>query len=180
MTPLGQMISVFFVRDGFGRPHERAHADHVENKGPPAAFMSCLSCLFSTHDMPLIPRYSHVSCLLSCNATDSPHIRSCNVAHAKDHVSSCHVAHASSCFGLMPAHVMLADVMSCHPCRNSSVSCQNTCYLVPKPWLPMPKLMFPHVMPIHAIFHGGSCLVPLAGFCCACGATSCDSWHKFC
>ena len=112
------------------------------------------------------------------------------------HVSSCHawlmLAHVMPLMPkIMLAHVMLlmlahvldsCQLMSCHAthveilpshAKIHVISCQNS-------WLPMPKLMFPHVMPIHAIFHGGSCLVPLAGSCFSCGATSCDSWHKFC
>ena len=180
MTPLGHMIPVFFFRDGLERPHERAHAYHAENKRPHVAFMSCLSCIFSTHVMPLIPRYSYISCLLHI----MPLMPLMLLLSYRSCQRSCQFMSCCSCQLMFWTHASSFHASSCHVIPRISkfmvahakihvISCQNS-------WLPMPKLMFPYVMPIYAIFHGRSYHVPLAGSCCSCGASSCNSWHKFC
>ena len=99
-----------------------------------------------------------------------------HVTHAKIHVSSCHathVPHASSCLPLMPAHVMLAHVMSCRSCRNSCRSCQNSCLL-------MPKFMFAHAKAHVCSCHANSCDFSCQLMSChSCQLMSCPSCHKF-
>ena len=94
------VVQCFFCRDGHERPHERAHATHAEDKPAHAQLMSCRSCQFLAHVMPLMPQY------ISCHAAHAEifaHIMP-NTYHAA------HAPHAAHVMPLMPKF-MLAHVM---------------------------------------------------------------------
>ena len=114
-TGLHPRVYSALPRGGHERPHERAHATHAENKPAHAELMSCRSCQFLAHVMPLMPQY------ISCHAAHAEifaHIMP-NTYHAA------HAPHVAHVMPLMPkfmlAHVMpLMWLMLAHVCR----SCQ--------------------------------------------------------
>ena len=160
--------------------------------------MSCRSCRFSAHVMPLMPVFSsphatHVMFqLMSCR----PHVMALMPLMS---LMSCRLmpkfmlAHVMS---LMPRIflMLLMSCRSCHathasfslmPCR-SCQSCQNSCELMPKFMsahakihVSSCKLMFAHVMPSSCCFSCQLMSCHSCHSCCSCGASSCHSCHEF-